>query len=65
LIGFPRSPFVGELSYGDIVNLLRRQSRWFNRAERSVASDLTEFLEFTRQTQSTYSTLVPAEPSTS
>lgn len=46
LIGCPRSPFVGEIAYGDITSLLRRQSRWFTRAERLIIEDLTAYLEF-------------------
>ncbi len=45
LIGLPRGPFVGELSYADIIDLLRRQSRWFTRPERMITSDLTGYLE--------------------
>ena len=46
LIGLPRGPFVGELSYRDIAGLLRNQARWFGRAERMVATDLSDYLEF-------------------
>ena len=46
LIGLPSGPFVGELSYADIIDLLRRQSRWLNRSERMIASDLTDYLGF-------------------
>lgn len=46
LIGLPRPPFLGELDYSDIINLLRRQSRWFTRAERRVIDDLTTYLEY-------------------
>ena len=46
LIGLPRSPFVGELCYADIVSLLRRQSRWLSRAERLIIEDLKAYLEF-------------------
>ena len=46
LIGHPRSPFIGELSFADLVSLLRRQSRRFSRPERQVIDDLTEYLEF-------------------
>jgi hypothetical protein len=46
LHGYPRSPFVGELSYTDIVNMLHRQSRWFNRTEGNIAEDLTDYLKF-------------------
>lgn len=49
LIGLPRTPFIGELGYADIAVLLRRQSRWLNRAEREVAAGLTEYLEFKLQ----------------
>ena len=46
LIGLPKPPFVGELSYPDIVSVLCRQSRWFNRAERRVVEDLSGYLDF-------------------
>lgn len=46
LIDLPRGPFVGELAYTDIIDLLRRQSRWFTRPERAVASDLCDYLGF-------------------
>jgi len=57
LIGLPSGPFVGEFSYADISGLLRRQSRWFNRTERMIASDLTDYLEYKL-------TVSPARPST-
>jgi hypothetical protein len=46
LIGYPRAPFVGELSYADIVHLLRCQFRWFNRTERTITEDVTDYLQF-------------------
>jgi len=46
LVGLPRGPFVGELDYTDIIELLRCQARWFNRAERRVAIDLGDYLGF-------------------
>jgi hypothetical protein len=46
LIGTPRSPFVGELSYADLASLLRCQSRWFSRPERQVIDALTAYLEY-------------------
>jgi hypothetical protein len=46
LIGTPRTPFVGELSYGDLASSLRCQSRWFSRPERRVIDDLTAYLEY-------------------
>lgn len=42
----PPLPFVGELSYGDIVEVLRTQRRWFGRAERLLLDILTDYLEF-------------------
>ena len=38
LIGLPRQPFVGELSYGDITTVLQRQRRWFSRPKRSCST---------------------------
>jgi hypothetical protein len=46
LIGLPPPPFVGEFGYADIIDLLRRRYRWFSRAERRVAEDLVDYLEF-------------------
>jgi len=46
LVGLPRGPFVGELDYADIIELLGRQTRWFHRAERRIATDLGDYLEF-------------------
>jgi hypothetical protein len=46
LQGLPPSPFIGELSFRQIVNVLRKQQRWFNRAERLLVDDLTQYLEF-------------------
>jgi hypothetical protein len=57
LIGLPKGPFIGELCYADIIALLQRQARWFNRAERLIASDLTDYLEHKL-------TVSPARPST-
>jgi hypothetical protein len=33
-MALPRAPFVGELSYADIVAVLGQQARWFSRPER-------------------------------
>jgi len=41
----PKLPFIGELSYLDLVRLLRSQRRWFGRAERYVVEQLGEYLE--------------------
>jgi hypothetical protein len=42
----PQGRFVGELGYSDLINRFRRQSRWFTRAERRIAGDLADYLEF-------------------
>ena len=44
----PRTPFVGELGYADLVDVLRQRRRHLTRAERQVADDLCEYLEFKR-----------------
>ncbi len=46
LDSLPSSPFVGELSYPDLIGILRRRSQWFNRAERKLAEDLADYLRF-------------------
>ena len=45
LRGLPKSPMVGELSYGDIAHLLRRQRR-YTRAEQEIATSLADYLLF-------------------
>lgn len=42
----PRTPFIGELTFGDIIAVLAKQRRWFTRPERQVVDDLTKYLEF-------------------
>lgn len=44
----PRSPFIGDLSYSDISRVLRRQSRWFSRAERTMIDLFSDYLDFKR-----------------
>jgi hypothetical protein len=44
----PPLPFVGEISYADIVQILRKQRRWFNRTERKLTEVLIDYLEFKR-----------------
>lgn len=46
LRGLPRGPFIGELSFGQIVQVLRRNRRWFTRAEKILLDDLTDYLLF-------------------
>ncbi|MEZ6142064.1 MAG: hypothetical protein R3B84_15980 [Zavarzinella sp.] len=40
----PKLPFIGELSYLEIVMLMQRQRRWFSRSERIVIDQLIEYL---------------------
>jgi hypothetical protein len=47
----PQLPFLGELSYLDIVRMLRQQRRWFTRSERIVVDQLTDYLEMKLATQ--------------
>lgn len=42
----PPGPFIGELSYHGIVQLLKDQRKWMTRTERSLVDDLTEYLGF-------------------
>ena len=42
----PTGPFIGELSYQGIVQVLRDQRRWFTRLERNIVDDLVEYLGF-------------------
>lgn len=42
----PRLPFVGELSYAELVHILRQQRRWFSRPERILVDLLTDYLEY-------------------
>lgn len=55
LRSLPRSPFVGELSYGDITEVLDGHSRLMTSFERRVVSDLNAYLEFK-------STSLPSKP---
>lgn len=50
LIGLPAIPFVGELSYGDIMQVLRRQRRWFTRPEKAMVDSLIDYLTFKTRT---------------
>jgi hypothetical protein len=46
----PRLPFVGRLSYLDIVWILRRGRRWCSRPERILLDQLTAYLEMKQGT---------------
>jgi hypothetical protein len=41
----PKLPFIGELGYLDVVQILRMQSRWWNRPEKILVDQLTDYLE--------------------
>ena len=45
LVGLPRSPFVGELTYEELLRVLERQLRWWTRPERVLAESLAAYLE--------------------
>jgi hypothetical protein len=44
LLGLPRGPFIGELTYSDLVRVLQRQRQWFTRPEKQVLDHLVEYL---------------------
>jgi hypothetical protein len=44
LRGLPRTPFIGELGYGGIIDLLRRNRTRLTRPERVLADDLVAYL---------------------
>ncbi len=46
LAGLPRQPFVGELSYEDVIHLLQRQRCRFTRPERQAVDAFCEYLTF-------------------
>ena len=50
LTGLPATPFVGELSYRDIIQVLQRQRRWFTRPERAMVDSLMDYLIFKTRT---------------
>ena len=50
LRGLPRSPFVGEVGYAQINQLLGRRTRFFTRAERELVRHLTTYLDFKKET---------------
>jgi hypothetical protein len=47
----PKLPFIGELSYPNIVTILRSQRRWMTRPERIVLGQLVEYLEMKQATR--------------
>lgn len=50
-IHWPTVPFVGEIGYRDIRNLLLARRRFYSRSERHVIDALVEYLTFKHQTR--------------
>ena len=46
LKGLPRVPFVGELSYRDIIDVLKRQRRFFSPPERKLLDLACQYLDY-------------------
>jgi len=46
LVGLPRPPFVGEISYAQLRAVLRRRYRFMTRGERVAADALDRYLQF-------------------
>lgn len=42
----PKAPFIGELGYWEVVQVLRKQERWFSRPERLLIQKLADYLPF-------------------
>ena len=42
----PRSPFIEELSYRSVIDILSEQQRWFSLPERRLIDELNEYLRF-------------------
>ena len=41
----PKLPFIGELGYRDVINILKQQRRWFSKPERTLIDDLERYLQ--------------------
>ena len=48
LRGLPRQPFIGELSYTDIIRVVTKGRRWLTKPERILADDLIAYLDYKR-----------------
>lgn len=46
LTELPRLPFIGELGYRDVTQLLNQQRRWFSLPERKLIDGLSEYVTF-------------------
>lgn len=50
LRGLPPTPFVGEVSYQDIIRILNRQRRWFSAPERRMTDLVERYLAYKAST---------------
>jgi hypothetical protein len=50
LEAFPRTPFIGQLSYDCLRQVLKQRSRFYTRPERQVVETLDEYLAFKSST---------------
>jgi hypothetical protein len=64
LVGLPRPPFVGELSYAHITRVLASNARFLTRAERQIVGDLTTYLQFKQSGVPSRPTLQAHRPAT-
>lgn len=46
LAGLPKGPFVGELTYGDLIRIFKRQRPRFTRPEKQLLDHLIEYLQY-------------------
>ena len=46
LTKLPRTPFIGELSYKDVIGILATQRRWFTRPEKIIVDQVSDYLRF-------------------
>lgn len=46
LTELPCSPFIGELSYRDVTNILTQQRKWFSKPEQRLIDNLSEYVNF-------------------
>jgi hypothetical protein len=47
----PKLPFIGELTYSDVVRILKKQRRWFTRPEQILMDQLNEYLTWKQATR--------------
>lgn len=46
LTELPRPPFIGELGYRNVIEILGRQRRWFTSPERTLIDGMVDYLDF-------------------